>query len=133
MPLKTGWKLTQATLKAWYEDNSLQMGAGLAYYAVFSIPPLLIITLAVMGLFDSGNNLGYIEHQMAPLIGENAANAISVMMKSVHSSRHGLGGNARRHPHVVYRSVGHVRPVAEFDERHLESATKGWTPCVAIS
>jgi membrane protein len=90
MPLKTSWKLTTATLKAWYEDNTLQMGAGLAYYAVFSIPPLLIITLAVMDLFDSGNNLTYIERQMEPLIGDNAVNAIAVMMRSVHSSKHGI-------------------------------------------
>ena len=34
----------------WVEDDAAQMGAALAYYMLFSLAPLLIMAIAVVGL-----------------------------------------------------------------------------------
>ena len=47
------WRLTVQTSAAWNNDDALQLGVALAYYAVFSISPLLII-LAAAGLLRTG-------------------------------------------------------------------------------
>lgn len=75
---------------AWNADNTLTMGAALAYYSVFSISPLLIIVLSITGYFFKGQSAGYIQAQMAGLIGENAANVIASTITAVNQSEHGL-------------------------------------------
>ena len=41
--------LLKETALAWYEDNTLRLGAALAYYTVFSLSPLLVIAVAIAG------------------------------------------------------------------------------------
>ena len=43
--------LFRDTLKAYFSDRSITYAAGLAYYAVFAIAPLLVFTVAVAGFF----------------------------------------------------------------------------------
>jgi membrane protein len=88
-PIKL-WHLTVQTSSAWNNDNALQLGAALAYYAVFSISPLLIIILAVAGFLYRGDSFAYIYAQIAMLAGNNAADTITSTIKSVHSSEHGF-------------------------------------------
>jgi hypothetical protein len=40
------WRLTSDTIDAWLTDDGASMGAALAYYALFSLAPLLVITIA---------------------------------------------------------------------------------------
>jgi len=84
------WRLTVQTSAAWNNDNALQLGAALAYYAVFSISPLLIIILAVAGFLYRGDSFAYIHAQIATLAGNNAADTITSTIKSVPSSEHGF-------------------------------------------
>jgi membrane protein len=51
--LKIIWDLTRKSVQAWNNDNAAQLAAAIAYYTIFSIPPLLIITLAIGGYFFS--------------------------------------------------------------------------------
>ncbi|MBM7843017.1 MULTISPECIES: YihY/virulence factor BrkB family protein [Herpetosiphon] len=46
---KTAWPLLQRTVKAWNDDDCSRMAASLAYYAVFSIFPLILLLLSVLG------------------------------------------------------------------------------------
>jgi membrane protein len=73
----------------WNNDNTLQLGSSLAYYAIFSISPLLIIVIEVIGLFYNGNSSGYIRSEIAVLIGDNAATALAGTINSVQASEHG--------------------------------------------
>ena len=60
----------------------------LAFYAVFSISPLLIIALSISGFFYKGESTGYIEAEIAEFIGNNAAKVITGTIESV-SKSHG--------------------------------------------
>src|ERR1051326_5935234 len=46
----TAWKLLKRTAAEWIEDKAPQLGAALAYYTVFSLAPLVLILLAIIGV-----------------------------------------------------------------------------------
>jgi membrane protein len=80
-------------IKAWSNENALEWGAALAYYTAFSIAPLLIIALSIVGLVYKGDSLSYIHYQIASLVGENAAGAITSAIRSIRTSEHGFAAN----------------------------------------
>jgi len=49
--LKRWWKIILATFMGFINDNGLKLSASLAYYTIFSIAPLLVLILALIGLF----------------------------------------------------------------------------------
>jgi membrane protein len=49
--LKTLWLVTKRSAEAFVEDGALSRGAAIAFYAVTSIGPVLLIVVAVAGLF----------------------------------------------------------------------------------
>src|SRR6266849_5403312 len=87
------WRLVTGSIAAWNNENALEWGAALAYYTAFSIAPLLIIALGIVGLFYKGNSLSYIHSQIGDLVGENAANAITSAIHSAGMSEHGLAAS----------------------------------------
>ncbi len=87
------WKLVTGSVTAWNNQNALEWGAALAYYTAFSIAPLLIIALGIVGLFYKGDSLSYIHAQIANIIGEDAATAITSAIHSVRTSEHGFAAN----------------------------------------
>jgi membrane protein len=84
------WVLLKKSFWAWSNENALEWGAALAYYTAFSIAPLLVIALTIAGVFYEGDSLAYIQSQIAGLVGNNAALAITSAIKSIRSS----GGGA---------------------------------------
>ena len=44
------WSLFVQTFNEWLEDKAPQLGAALAYYTVFSLAPLILVLLAIVGL-----------------------------------------------------------------------------------
>jgi len=84
------WELTAQVFTAWRNDSALQLGAALAYYAVFSISPFLIIILSVAGLFNKGDSSAYMHSEIEALAGAGAADMITSTINSVHSSGHSV-------------------------------------------
>ncbi len=65
------------------EDKVLTLGAALAYYTLFSIAPMLIISIAIAGwLFGVEASTGEIYAQIAGLVGPNGAKSIQAMVES---------------------------------------------------
>ena len=46
----TGLNLLKETFRQWVADKAPQLGAALAYYTVFSLAPLILVLLAILGL-----------------------------------------------------------------------------------
>jgi len=44
------FSLLKQTFSEWLEDKAPQLGAALAYYTVFSLAPLILVLLAIVGL-----------------------------------------------------------------------------------
>jgi membrane protein len=83
MHLKQIWGLIRKSVMAWIDDYAPSMGAALAYYTLFSAAPLLIITIAVAGLFFGQEAAqGEIVAQIQGLIGREGAIVVQVLLKS---------------------------------------------------
>lgn len=77
--------------KSWQEDKVPRLGAALAYYTVFSIPPLLIILIGVASLlFDGQAVQGRFLHTLEDMVGPGGAAAIRDMLASERSERPGV-------------------------------------------
>jgi membrane protein len=83
-------RLLKETFSEWTADNATRLAAALAYYAVFSIAPLLMIAISVAGLvFGREAAQGEIFRQLHGLIGPAGAATIEDMLRN--SSRPDAG------------------------------------------
>lgn len=65
----------------WVKDNAMRMGAALAFYSILSLAPLLVIALALAGLFfDQSVAREHLMDQMSDLVGLEGAKAIKAML-----------------------------------------------------
>src|SRR5690349_8474192 len=76
-------KIFKQTYTEWSEDKGPRLGAALAYYAIFSIPPLMMIALAAIGFVYSDNIVDRLQTQLASLVGDDTARTllIGIQMK----------------------------------------------------
>ena len=78
------WAVVKHALRGFFDDRGPSMGAALAYYTLFSLAPLLLIVIAVVGAVFGGDAArGQIFAQISGLVGDSAANAIQQMIISV--------------------------------------------------
>jgi membrane protein len=54
----TALKLLKLTAQEWLQDKAPQLGAALAYYTVFSLAPLVLILLAIVGVVFRDDPVG---------------------------------------------------------------------------
>ena len=67
------WNLGIETYEAWRGHRTIRLGAGLAYYGLFAIVPLLAVALAVAGLVISQSDVqSYLADQLSGLLGVDA-------------------------------------------------------------
>ena len=84
------WHLCYETVNEWMNDRASRKGAALAFYTVFSLAPILILSIAIAGLFFGQEAArGEIFGQVKDLLGVDAAAAIQAMIQS--ASRPGAG------------------------------------------
>jgi membrane protein len=81
--VRTFGSLLAETLNEWVEDKADRLGAALAYYAAFSIAPLLILLVAVVGFFYKDEPLSRVQSQLALVVGPNGAEAIIASIEGV--------------------------------------------------
>jgi membrane protein len=85
------WGILKQTFSQWSNDKVPRLGAALAYYTVFSIVPLLVIIIAMIGLIMGQEAAqSYIIDQLAGLMGEQSANAIKDMIERANQSSTGI-------------------------------------------
>ena len=79
--VKTILSLLKEAFKEWQQDKASLLAAALAYYTVFSITPLLVIAIAIVGaVFGQDTARGEILAQMNDLVGEQGAKAIEMAL-----------------------------------------------------
>lgn len=84
MALKELWYLCVESFRRWNDDYAQSMGAALAYYAMFSIAPLLLIVISVTGIFFGPEAIrGEIFSQLRGLMGDDGALAVQQLLESV--------------------------------------------------
>ena len=71
--------LLKQTFSEWLEDKAPQLGAALAYYTVFSLAPLILVLLAIIGLLFQKDPAGAWKHvtdQMNYFLDQSAVDVV---------------------------------------------------------
>lgn len=91
--VKEIFPLFKTSVSGFMDGNALSLAAALAFYAIFSIPPLLIIIISAAGFFFGNEAVsGRLADQLSGAIGAGAAQGIQDILKNAKFS--GAGGIA---------------------------------------
>ena len=92
--LRTAWLLVRETVSGWIDHRASSLGAALAYYTAFSLAPLLLIAIAVAGIWvDSDVAAQAIAEQASALLGPRAAEGVEFMLRAApHAASGWLAG-----------------------------------------
>lgn len=90
--LQNRWlRMSKEAAAGWMDDDAPSKGAAIAYYALFSIAPLLFIMISVAGLFFGADAVrGAVFGQVAGLMGDPGAQAIQEMLAHVSEPKTGV-------------------------------------------
>jgi membrane protein len=81
-------KLLKNTFKEWKEKDPFRQSAVIAYYAIFSLPALLVIIIAIAGFFmDKEAVSGNIHDQIASAMGSDTADQVENMVTEASETR----------------------------------------------
>lgn len=73
--------LARRAVKGWMDDAAPSMGAALAFYALLSLAPMLLVALGVAGFFfDRNEAQNALISQVAMILGEKAALGIETLL-----------------------------------------------------
>ena len=85
------WGLIRDSVHGWINDRAPRKGAALAFYTVFSLTPVLIISISVAGFFFGEEAArGEISRQVRDLVGPVAAEAVEGMIQNSAQPREGV-------------------------------------------
>lgn len=78
------------TFREWSEDKASRLSAALAYYTVFSIPPLMVVAIGIASLFtDRATIEEQVVNQAASLMGRQGGEGIQTILQSAEQPGNG--------------------------------------------
>ena len=83
MNAKMLWGVSKGAFHEFVEDKVMRLSAALAYYALFSMAPLVIIVISIAGFFFGQQAVtGQVHGQLADFFGDQGAQAVESMMSA---------------------------------------------------
>lgn len=81
------WATIKRTFKLFSKEKTMRLSAALAYYAIFSLGPMLYIILVLAGLiFGEQTVRHYLQTEITQMMGQRAGSTIDSMMAARHVS-----------------------------------------------
>jgi membrane protein len=87
------FSLLRQTFQEWLQDKAPQLGAALAYYTVFSLAPLVLVLLAIVGIIFRDNPAGAwdkITQQMSYFLDQSAVQVVQSIAQKASQPGKGL-------------------------------------------
>jgi membrane protein len=87
------FSLLKQTFQEWLQDKAPQLGAALAYYTVFSLAPLVLVLLAIVGIIFRDNPAGAwdkITQQMSYFLDQSAVQVVQSIAQKASEPGKGL-------------------------------------------
>jgi membrane protein len=85
------WYVLKTTVSDWLDDNAPRLAAALAYYALLSLAPLIVLALAVAGFaFSDEAARGGIARELSGLVGTSGGNAVENIVQSAKTPTAGV-------------------------------------------
>src|SRR5688572_30183570 len=89
--LRETWETIKETGSDWSDDNASRLAAALAYYALLSLAPLLVIAVAVAGFFFGTDAArGKVAAELGGIVGNDAAQSIQALVAGAESPAKGI-------------------------------------------
>ena len=89
--ISAAWKLLVDTALSFVDDEALSRGAAIAFYAITSLAPVLLIVIAIAGLvFGHDAAQDAISGQFSTLMGEQAADVLQSVIASASTESSGI-------------------------------------------
>jgi len=80
-PLRVAWALVRDAARGFVADDAPRHGAALAYYALFSVAPLLLLATAIAGLvYDEASARAEVSARLFELVGAQGAAAVEGLL-----------------------------------------------------
>ena len=86
----TALKLLNLTVQEWLQDKAPQLGAALAYYTVFSLAPLILVLLAIVGVIfrhDPAGAWSKLTEQMSYFLDKSALEVVQNIARKASQPR----------------------------------------------
>jgi membrane protein len=84
---KRFWDILKKSVKAFTNDNAIKLSASLSYYTIFSLPPLIIIIISLVGYFFGKEAIqGEVYGQISYIVGSSSAEEIQTSIRNIHLS-----------------------------------------------
>ena len=85
------FSLVKETIREWQQDQAARLAAALAYYATFSLAPLLVLVLAIAGLVGGRDAAqGLVMAQVQDLVGEEGREFVQSMIENAATTKTGV-------------------------------------------
>lgn len=85
------WSIARDAAGNWSNHKDARQGAALAYYSVFSIGPIVVIAIAVAGLFFGREAVsGQVAASIKDMLGDSGAKAVQAMLADASRPREGM-------------------------------------------
>jgi membrane protein len=82
-----GWKILKDTFRGFTDDKALKLSASLSYYTVFSLGPLLLLLISLVGFFLGKEAIqGQLFAEINGLVGNKAALQIQELVQNLELS-----------------------------------------------
>jgi membrane protein len=89
--MKSILDLLKETVNEWQEDKASRLAAALSYYTIFSLAPLVILSIAIVGLvYGQAAVEGRLFDRIAGIVGAEAAEMIQTMIANVSQPTEGV-------------------------------------------
>jgi len=101
------WQLIKQTFSEWSRDKAPRLGAALAYYTVFSLPPLLVIVIAILAtIFNPEDVQNELNGQFKSMLGEEGQAAIAALIAGAQKGHSGTIATAIGIGALVFGALG---------------------------
>jgi len=99
--------LFKLTYQGWKEDKASRLSAALAYYTIFSLAPMLLIIIAVTGLFWQRDVVqSQVLNQIEGLVGAEGRTFVSDLLTSAGSPARGILGTIVGIVTLIFGALG---------------------------
>lgn len=90
MKAGSAFDIIKETFQDWTQDKASRLGAALAYYAIFSIGPMLVVTIAIAGkIFGEAAAEGQITGTLSRVFEEETATFVQELVRSANRPAEG--------------------------------------------
>lgn len=101
------WKILKTTWTEWKADDPFRQSAVIAYYAIFSLPALLVLVINVAGIFFGKDVVGHeITRQIGSLMGHDTAESVGKIVEKAQQSKAGVIANIIAVATILFGATG---------------------------